>query len=110
MADITTPKNNTFIHLSGPFNQGSLGTGTGDTGDIFANLIKPQNGDLQHARKVGIQAPPGHRVQMRDGADGTSVRTFVIGGTGILELNNVRVSALAFLQPEADTTLLDFIF
>lgn len=108
MVDVITLKNNTFIHLRGPFPEGPLDKEK--PYDIFTNLIKPQNGDLQNAKKVGIQAPPGHKVQMRDGADNQSIRTFIIGKTGILELNNVRVSALAFLQPEADTTLLDFIF
>jgi hypothetical protein len=83
---------NRFIQVSGPFNANE---------EIF-NLVKKFNSDVESIKKIGVQAPVQHQCKING-------ITFEIGKTGSLQLDDVKITSIYFLQSESDDTLVDCI-
>ena len=73
--------NDKFIQLHGPFTWG----------EEIINQIKENYPGFQYIKNIGIQAPVAHRCNI-------NVQMFEIGKTQILELSEVKITSLVFIQ------------
>ncbi len=85
--------NDKFVHVSGPFTAKD---------DIVTYIKSNYDSDMQYIKKCGIQSKTGNFVSING-------QTFEIGKTEILELNDVKITSLYFLQDESAATLIDGI-
>jgi hypothetical protein len=83
---------NRFIQVSGPFIANE---------EIFTK-VKELNSDASSIKKIGIQAPVKDQCKING-------EIFEIGKTGSLQLDDVKVTSIYFLQDEADDALIDCI-
>lgn len=84
--------NDRFVQVHGPF----------ERLEEITNIIKEKYPDFISIIKLGIQAPVAHICYINN-------NLVEIGKTGILELENVKVSSLYFNQDEAEDTLIDCV-
>ncbi|MCC8068710.1 MAG: hypothetical protein LIO71_02965 [Ruminococcus sp.] len=85
--------NDKFVHVSGPFTANS---------DVVSYIKSNYDSDMKYIKKCGIQSEVGNFVNING-------QKFEIGKTGILELNDVKITSLYFSQDEPASSLVDGI-
>lgn len=70
--------------------------------DLIKYIKTNYDSNFKYIKKIGIQTKMNHFISINN-------QRFKIGKTGILELDNVRITSLFFLQDEQFSTLIDCI-
>lgn len=84
--------NDKYIQIRGPF----------AANEDIITTVKSANPNFQYATRVGIQAKPTHLINING-------QKFEIGKTEILELSEVQITSLFFLQNELESTIVDLV-
>lgn len=82
--------NDRFVQIRGPFT-------------VDENVVPSDN----IVTKIGVQTKPTHKFEVTESSG--LKNTFEMGKTEILELSNVQVTELSFLQDEPKSTIVDLI-